>query len=350
MNTLKRQDEAAVPGRWMRSEIFEQAEVVARVIDLERRTAQALAAQLRRRKVRFAVLAARGTSDHAATLGKYVLGCSLGVPAALAAPSITTLYHRPLDLKGVLVVGISQSGRSTDILEYLRAASRAGAITAAVTNDRSSPIARAAEHGFFLHAGLERSVAATKTFTAQAACLYLLAAAWLGGREGARMERGLDAVPRLIEAALGREEEVRSWMKERRGLERCVVIGRGFSYPVALETALKLKEAAGVFAEGASAADFLHGPIAMARRQACDRLRAFLMWSKGAGLSSLRRVEKRLAAAGAAPLRLDVPDAEELFSPFPLAVLGQCAALHLALLKGRDPDKPEGLSKVTRTR
>lgn len=338
------------PGFWMRAEIGEQPEVVARVLEYERPSAERLAAELRRRKVRFAVLAARGTSDHAATVGKYLFGCELGVPAALAAPSIATLYRRPLRLEGTVVFGVSQSGRSIDILEYLRAARRAGAVTVAVTNDPDSPMSRAAAHLLQLRAGPERSVAATKTFTAQLAALYLLAACWRGGRRGAELLSLAKTAPRAMRAALAREGDVREAMRRARSLERCAVIGRGFVYPVALETALKLKEAAGVFAEGASAADFLHGPIAMARSQADARFRALLMLSRGPGLLSTRRVEKRLAQAGVKTLRFGPPSCPDLLAPFPLAVLGQLAALHLALLKGRNPDLPDGLSKVTKTR
>jgi len=337
-------------GLWMRREILEQPDVAARVMERQWGAASRLGRELRRRDVRFAVLAARGTSDHAATLGKYVFGCELGVPAALAAPSIATLYGRPLRLEGAAVFGISQSGRSPDIVEFVRQAARRGAITIGITNDRSSPLARAARHCLFLEAGPERSVAATKTFTAELACLYLLAAGWLGGRRGADLLMDLGKVPEVLRDALTLEERIAAGAARARLVERCAVIARGFAYPVALETALKLKEAAGVFAEGASAADFLHGPIGMARRQAGRRFRAVLLLSRGPGLSSMRRVERRLSRAGAGLLKLGPPAVPDRMSPFPLAVWGQLAAYHLALEKGRDPDKPEGLTKITRTR
>ena len=333
----------------MRREILEQPEVAARVLERQWGAASRLGRELRRRDVRFAVLAARGTSDHAATLGKYVFGCELGVPAALAAPSIATLYKSRLRLKGAAVIGVSQSGRSPDIVEFLRQAARRGAITIGITNDPASPIARAARHCLFLEAGPERSVAATKTFTAELLCLYLLAAGWAERRRGAQLLMDLGKVPDAIRNALGREERIAAEAAKARRVERCVVIGRGYAYPVALETALKLKEAAGVFAEGASAADFLHGPIGMARRQAGGRFRALLLFSRGPGLPSMRRVERRLSRAGAAVLRLGPPAVPDRLSPFPLAVWGQLAAYHLALAKGRDPDRPEGLTKITKT-
>jgi len=334
----------------MRREIFEQPETVARLIDRETTRAFRLGAELRRRQVRFALLAARGTSDHAATVGKYLFGCRLGVAAGLAAPSIVTLYKSRLKLQGALVIGISQSGRSPDIVEVLRQARRSGALTLALTNDASSPLAAAARHTLPLHAGPERSVAATKTFTAQLAGLYLLAAGWQGGRGGEELLAKLREVPEELVDALGLDEDIAARMGHNLALERCVVIGRGFAYPVALETALKLKEAAGAFAEGASAADFLHGPIGMAKRQAGKSFRAILLLSRGPGLPTTRRVARRLRDAGVPLLEFGPPPVPDELSPFPLAVWGQLAAYHLALAKKRDPDQPEGLRKVTKTK
>jgi glucosamine--fructose-6-phosphate aminotransferase (isomerizing) len=334
----------------MRREIFEQPDAVARLIDRERDRAFRLGAELRRGGVRFAVLAARGTSDHAATVGKYLFGCRLGVPAALAAPSIVTLYKSRLKLKGAVVFGISQSGRSPDIVEYLPEAGRSGAVTVALTNDPSSPLAAAARHVLLLHAGPERSVAATKTFTAQLTGLYLIAAGWQGGRRGEELLSELRAVPEELTGALGLDEDIAARMRASRALERCVVIGRGFAYPVALETALKLKEAAGAFAEGASAADFLHGPIGMAKRQASESFMALLLLGRGPGLATTNRVARRLSQAGVPLLKFGPPPVPDMLSPFPLAVWGQLAAYHLALGKGRDPDQPEGLRKVTKTK
>ncbi|MBI5882611.1 MAG: SIS domain-containing protein [Elusimicrobia bacterium] len=336
------------PGRWMLSEILEQPEAVARVIERGRKDAWEIGRRLRSKGAAFAMLAARGSSDHAAILGKYALGVHLGIPAGLAAPSIATLYKSRLKLRGAAVIGVSQSGRSPDIVEFLEASSRAGAFTVAVTNDPSSPLARAADHALFLHAGEERSIAATKTFTTQVACLYLLAAGWAGGRRGQELLAGLCAAPEALRRALADGPAIEASMKPLKRLERCVVVGRGFPFPAALETALKLKETAGVFAEGASAADFLHGPIAMAGPQAGAAFRALLLLSRGPGKDSIKRVERRLKAAGVSSLRFGPDPVPDWISPFPLAVRGQLAALRLSLAKGLDPDHPSGLRKITR--
>jgi len=343
----------------MREEIGQSPGVAALVLEREAGLAAKLAASLRRSPPRFAVVAGRGTSDHAAILGKYLLEWGLGLPVALAAPSIATLYRGPLRLKGALVIGISQSGASTDVVEFVRRARRAGALTVAVTNDGSSVLARTSHETFLCHAGEERSVAATKTFMGEAACLYLLASLWAGGEAGRALRRGLPRVPALLDEAIGSERDVAALMRARRSLDRCVVLGRGFAFPAALETALKLKESAGVFAEGSSAADFLHGPIAMAR----PGLTAVLLASGGPALRSMEEAAERLRGAGADLVALTpsrallrrcgagvlAPACDDLFSPFPLTLLGQLAACALAEAKGLDPDRPRGLRKVTRT-
>ncbi|MFH0801067.1 MAG: SIS domain-containing protein [bacterium] len=336
-------------GEHMRRETFEQPEVLAGLIDREWPSARTLGAEIRRARPALALLAARGSSDHAAILGKYVLECCLRVPVALAAPSVETLYHKSLKLKGVPVIGISQSGRSPDIVEYVREARRIGALTIAITNDTSSPLAAAAGRCVELHAGSEHLVA-TKTFTTQIACLYLLAAGWLGGKQGAALLGELKKVPETTASALKCDVDIREKIALLRRINRCSVIGRGFPFPVALEAALKFKEAAGLFTEGASAADYLHGPIAMAERQSGVGFAAFLLKSEGPGLSSMRRVERKLKLARISSLSFGPAPVPDMFSPFPLAVYVQLAAYHLAMLRGLDPDHPAGLHKVTHVR
>jgi glucosamine--fructose-6-phosphate aminotransferase (isomerizing) len=282
----------------------------------------------------------------------------LGIPSGLAAPSLFTAYRVGLRLRSAAVVGISQSGRSPDVVECLRAARRAGALTLAVTNEERSPLASAAHETLPCRAGKERAVPATKTFTAELACLYLLLGAWAGARSPSG---AVAAAPELLRALLAREEELRAALEPLAGMDRCVVLGRGLSFPIALETALKLKEAAGVFAEGASAADFLHGPVAMVK----PGLSALILSDGGAGSPSLRRAARGIARAGGRTLAFSADAAtarsaessflfpkgtSALAAPFGLALLGQLAACRLAERRGSDPDRPAGLGKVTSTR
>ena len=348
------------PGRWMRAEIGEQPDVVARVVEREAKTAARLGEELRRRGVTLAVLAARGSSDHAAAVGKYLIEWACAVPAALAAPSMATLYATRLKLSGAAVIGVSQSGRSPDVVEYMRMARRAGALTIAITNESRSPLARAADETLLCHAGPERSVAATKTFAAQVAALALIAGAWGQGPRGEGILRGLRRAPALLRRVVRRGKLSAELARRLAAAERCIVLARGFAYPAALETGLKLKESAALAAEGASAADYLHGPVAAAG----PGLAALLFGPRGPGLTSLRSAAGKLRAAGAEVLAVTADRAvraeadyscdaaggwPEPLSPLPFAALGQMTAYELALLKGLDPDHPVGLRKVTET-
>lgn len=329
----------------MRAEIGEQPDVLARVLRREAPRARRIGALLRRRGAKLAVLAARGSSDHAAVVAKYLIEWSVGAPVALAAPSLVTLYGARLGLRDALVVGVSQSGRSPDVVEYLRMARRGGALAVAVTNEPGSPLARAADETLLCHAGRERSVAATKTFSAQVACLALLASAWADNARGAALGEGLAQAPARLRRILAAQACARAWAHRLAASERCVVLARGFAYPAALEAALKLKESAGLPCEGASAADYLHGPIAAAG----PGLAALLFDPKGPGRPTMRRVAEQLKHAGADLIRADAEGWPEPLCGLPFAAQAQVAALELALLKGRNPDEPPRLRKVTTT-
>src|ERR1039457_5303633 len=254
----------------LHGEILEQPEAVARLLARERRNAAALAARWRRAEIPFVLVAARGTSDNAARYAQYAFGLSSRLPVALAAPSLVTLYGVPPRLKGALVIGISQSGRSPDIVETIAAARRQGSPTLAIVNDPESPLARAADDVLPLHAGSERSVAATKTYTAELAAVALLVLSF------ARRRKELDALaarPDAMGKALSSEPGARRAAQRLAHAERArapaqgaVVLARGVHYSTAFEIALQLKELALLLAEPFSAADFQHGPIAMAEK------------------------------------------------------------------------------------
>ena len=212
------------------------------------------------------MIAARGTSDHAAIYAQYALGVRAGLPVALAAPSIVSLYGAEPRYAGGLVIGVSQSGASPDVVSVVELGRHQGAITVAITNDPSSPLAAAAEHVVDLSAGAERAVAATKTYTAELVALAMLVTALDGSAEAPAATGALDAIPDRIGDALAAEPEVRRIVADQVAVDRCIVLGRGYQYATAREWALKLKELAYVLADPYSSADFLHGPLALVER------------------------------------------------------------------------------------
>lgn len=339
-----------LPGAHFLSEIREQPDAVARLVDREAKRVQSFARSLSRHDLRFVLIAARGSSDNAARYAQYAFGIAASLPVALAAPSLSTLYGRPPRLRNALVVGISQSGRSPDVVEVLAAARRAGAPTLAIVNDADSPLAKAASEVLPLHAGVERSVAATKTYTTELAAVALLALSLGRRRDGLAR---LASIPAWISRALALEKPAALAARTLAGATRAVVIARGINYPTAWEIALKLKETALLHAEAFSSADFQHGPIAVAGAG----FPALIVSPPGGAasreLSSLARVlaRKGCSVLTVGPERgpLPLPRFPELFSPMVAVVPGQLLALGLALSRGLDPDRPQGLRKVTET-
>ncbi|HEY63114.1 MAG TPA: SIS domain-containing protein [Caldilineae bacterium] len=340
-------------------EIHEQPMVLSRLLDLTRGTVESLAAAMRERDVRYIVIAARGTSDNAGVYAKYLFAAHNGLPVALTTPVLFTLYHQPPRLRDALVLGISQSGQSPDIVEVIREARRQSSLTAAITNDPSSPLAQAAEFVLDLHAGPEKAVAATKTYTASLTMLALLSA--ILGKDEERIAQ-LVQLPDAVAQTLEMTEDVIQQRVERyRYMEDCVVIGRGYNYATAFEIALKVKELTYVVAEAYSSADFMHGPMALIEPGfpvlvvapdgvPFSNLLAFLKQLRERAAEILvisDRSEALEVARTAMPLPAHVP---EWLSPVTAAVPGQLLALHLALAKDLDPDAPRGLTKVTVTK
>ncbi|HEX4840691.1 MAG TPA: SIS domain-containing protein [bacterium] len=345
-----------VPGQLMLEEIREQPGVLERVYRFEAATASALARRLRVRRPHVVVLAARGTSDNAAIYGRYLIETRLGIPVSLAAPSVVTLYEARLRLRGTIVIGLSQSGQSPDIVRFVEEARAAGALTVAMTNAPHSPMARAAHEVLFLHAGPEHSVAATKTYTAQLALLSLLVAHMAEDRA---LVRAHERLPDTVAAALGTEPAIRPAAVLLRRRRECLVTSRGLNFATALEGALKLKESSRVVAEALSSADLLHGPIALVERG----FPVIVTAPPGCALphltNLLRGLRRRHAqtivfSSARQPLKeatLPVPlppVGEEALTPHVYIVPLQLLAYHVAKLRGLDPDRPRGLRKVTR--
>ncbi len=343
---------------YLNEEIHEQPQVLARLLDEQVETAARIAAAIRARDVRYAVIAARGTSDNAARYAKYLFGALDKLPVALATPSLFSIYGTPPQLRDALVLGVSQSGQSPDIVAVVEEGGRQGALTVAVTNEPESPLACAAEHVLLLGAGDERAVAATKTYTAQLAAMALLAVQLAGDGEHLAALRG---VPDVVEETLALEETVAVAAQRYAYATECVVLGRGYNYATAFEIALKLKELTYVTAEPYSSADFRHGPVAIVERG----FPALVVAPQGAVYADILALARELAAREAelivisgqdealgmarTPFRLPVALPEWL-SPFTCIVPGQLLALHVTLAKGYDPDHPRGLTKVTETR
>jgi glucosamine--fructose-6-phosphate aminotransferase (isomerizing) len=337
-------------------EIYEQPDVIRKLMAEEYAETLRLGRALRERACRFVFLAARGTSDNAARYGQYLFGGINRLPVALAAPSLFTAYRTPPRLEGALAIGISQSGQSPDIVGVLEEARRQGAPTVAVTNDPDSPLARAAEYVLLLEAGREQSVAATKTYTAQLAVLAMLALAL----EDRLEEDSLAPVVPWMEAALQTDERAQAAAERIADSNRAVVLGRGYHYCTAHEIALKIKELSGVEAEPYSTADFKHGPIAMAE----GGLPVILVSSGATFRSEMADLADLVRAQGArvVPLADELPGVQpadswipipagepEWLTPIAAVIPGQLLAFHLTRARGLDPDRPRHIRKVTLT-
>ncbi len=343
---------------YLRKEIHEQPEVVATLLERESATARRIAAALAKREIQYVIVAARGTSDNAARYGQYLLGAHNRLPVGLATPSLFSVYGEPPLLRGALVVGISQSGQSRDIVAVLAEGRRQGVPTLAITNHPDSPLVEHADFVLPLHAGEERAVAATKTYTAQLAALALLSCAL--GRNGKRLA-ALAQIPEVTARVLEGEGQVADAVERYRYMETCVVLGRGYNYATAFEIALKLKELNYLIAESYSSADFMHGPIAVVG----SGFPALVVAPGGAMFETMHRFGLELKSRGAELLVISDQEAllaqavtplplpaglPEWLSPLVAIVPGQLFALHLTLAKGNDPDRPAGLQKVTITR
>ena len=343
---------------YLEREIHEQPDVLRRLLAEEEATVAQVARAIQARKPHYVVIAARGSSDNAARYGQYLFGAANGWPVALATPSLFTLYQQPPRLDDALVLGISQSGESPDIVAVLEEGRRQGALTVALTNAPTSPLGQTAEHVIQLRAGLERSVAATKTYTASLFALAMLSVALQP--DEARVQ-ALAAVPDAISDVLSRTDAVFRAAERYRYMETCVVVGRGYNYATAFELALKLKELTYVLAEPYSSADFRHGPMALVEHgfpmfviapegQAAGELLEFMkqLRERNAEFIAISNRDDVLALARTPlPLPAALP---EWLSPIVAIVPGQLFALALTLAKGFDPDRPRSLHKVTRTR
>jgi glucosamine--fructose-6-phosphate aminotransferase (isomerizing) len=342
----------------LHDEIAEQPEVLARLLTAQSEPIDAIAAWLRGRPLRHVVIAARGTSDHAAIYAQYVLGVRNRLSVGLGTPSIVSLYDVVPDVADALVIGISQSGASPDIVAVIAAARAQGAPTVAITNEPGSALARAADRTIPLGAGPERAIAATKTYTAELLAIALLSAA-LAADPADRT--ALAAVPETIARMLDLEPEIERIAHEQARADRALVIARGFEYATAREWALKLKELGRVFADPYSSADFQHGPLtlvepgvpvlAISRAGAPEADLVALLARLRTDLDAeLMVLSDRPATLAHATWPVRIPGGTpEWLGPVVSIVAGQLHALHLTRARGLDPERPRNIGKVTRT-
>lgn len=332
----------------MAAEIAQQPAVLAGLL-AEPDALLAAGARVAAASPRFVLIAARGTSDHAALYAKYLAEVRMQLPGGLASPSTLTVYGAAPDMRDVLFVAISQSGRSPDLIDSLTVARTHGALSLAVTNDPDSPLARAAELAVDIRAGTERAVAATKTYTAELMALQLL----FGGPAAVR---DATAVPDAAAAtlALTADEQLEAHAARLLSSQRVVLTARGYSYATAREAALKLMETSYLSALAFSGADLLHGPLAMIDAS----VPVIAISSPGRAGDAMGPVLERLDELDAPLLRVgrdgDLPIVTDGVAEHLLPILEilplQRLAWRLALDRGLDPDRPRGLSKVTQTR
>ena len=341
------------------SEISEQPERIQALLTNQRKTVEEIAEALRKRDVSYVFLAARGTSDNAGRYANYLWGARNGLPLALATPSLFTYYRQPPKLKNALVVGISQSGQSPDIVSVLEEGRRQNCLTLAITNEPDSPLTQAADFVLDIQAGSEKAVAATKTYTTELMSIAMLSAALNGDKAD---WKELSRVGKWMKQVLRQDALIEQAAQRYRYMRQCVVLGRGFNYATAFEWALKLKELTYVEAEPYSSADFQHGPIAMMERgfpvmvvapqgKVFDSLLEVLAQLRTEFKAELLVISNARRALSLAQIPVTIPDdVPEWLTPLVCILPAQLFAYHLTVAKGFNADQPRSIHKVTETK
>jgi glucosamine--fructose-6-phosphate aminotransferase (isomerizing) len=339
------EDEIRQQPKTIQTLLESQADEIARICDRIRG------------QFRYIVIAARGTSDNAARYAQYLFGAHNHFQVALATPSLYTIYDTPPDLTGALVIGISQSGKSPDILAVLERGRQCGSPTLAITNDSQSPLAQISDYVIPIQAGIERSVAATKTYTCSLAAMAMVSAIL---SEEKTLLNEMQKLPSAMQSTIELAQSVLSKVQRYRYINRCSVLGRGFNYSTTFEIALKIKELTGVIAESYSTADFRHGPIATIK----EGSPVIVVAPSGQSQADMSGLISDLDSAGAEliiisdqaeilepaslPFRV-ASGLPEWLTPITYVIPGQLFALQLTIEKRLDIDHPEGLTKVTET-
>lgn len=340
-------------GTFMRSEIAEQPEVFERSLASAGRI-EPIAEAIRDFQPRFVLFAARGTSDHAALYGKYLFEIESGLPVGLMSPSSITIYGAEPKLKDTLVIVISQSGGSPDLVETARKARSCGGLVLGITNSPDSELAHNVDLHIDVLAGVERAVAATKSYSAQMLALWILIK--FLNRQDIASAQGLSKAAQEI---LSRHHEFESIAESLREADRLILTGRGYSLPSALEAALKIAETSYFDAHAFSAADLLHGPMAMV----ANNTPVIAVSPPGVAQNSITPTLERLSETtsrlivfgpssqshfGSSSFTIDHSLPDDL-SPLVEIIALQEVIVRMAIMRGHNPDAPRGLSKVTKT-
>lgn len=343
----------------MRKEIAQQPELMKTLATAQNEVYTEIAAQLRRRKIKSVVFAARGSSDHASIFGQYLMARCCGAVVALATPSSVTAYGATPDYSKSMVIGVSQSGEGEDVIAVVKAAKDCGALTVAVTNEPASPLAALADYTLLCNTEREISVAATKTFMAQMFILARLTAAWC---KDSGLKKELSAVGGLLAKNYKYLVERAETLSQRyRFMTDGFTLGRGYLYPVALEAALKLKETNYIRMQGAAASDFRHGPLA----QADESTPSFVYAMNGPVFDDTVALADTLTSVGSevcvitdnAELAVRFEQsvlvrsgASDVSAAFQAVLFAQLFAASMADTRGKNPDAPRALKKVTITK
>lgn len=326
----------------MRQEALEVPDLISRQLNENKALCQTLAKTLRSLNPSFIVTVGRGTSDHAGVFAKYLIEIELGIQVSSSAPSVSSIYHKKINLENAVVIFISQSGRSPDILDQVKMAKSSGAYCIALINDETSPIVDLVDTVIPLKAGEEKAVAATKSYLLTLSALLQLVSYWGGN---IKLESALNTLPSLMNMVVNSPQQLKE--KDFLSMKHCVVLGRGFGYATALEIALKLKEVCGIHAEAFSSAEFLHGPVTLAEQ----KLSIINIPIKDESYSSHKELIDNIAARGAELISMQ--QINEKIHPR-IAALTFLQRFYLdvekiAISRGVNPDTPPGLKKVTKT-
>ena len=326
----------------MEREAKQAPEIIENQLNTNQAQAQAIGEKLRRFDPKMVMIIGRGSSDHAGVFGKYLIEIEAGVPTFAAAPSVASVYGKQLKLEQALVIVISQSGRSPDIIAQAEMAKAAGAYCVALVNDESSPLKDIVDDLLPLKAGAEISVAATKSYLATLSALLQMTAYWTENQD---LIAALDTLPSVLQAIVDSKPQLTA--ASINGVSNMVVLGRGLGYAVSKEMALKLKEVSSIHAEAFSSAEFLHGPVTLVE-QGLAILNCAV--NDESAVSHQEQIDEvGLRGADLVHLRQTDPEVHPRLAPLVVLQRFYLDVAKVAVSRGFNPDEPKGLKKVTKT-